>query len=639
MLTSVEINATEIAGTHLQSWKITEQFTSQPNDCTIIASINIYDDIPDLTNNSTVVITRGILAASEQNVFNGYVDEIEKQGNRVVIKCKDKLKQLRDRSVTYSYDQAIDASAGVGSAIAQDLIETWGELNATVVSTGSTVLINKFICKHTDVLSRLQILCDIYDYQLYYDADDDTVHFEPKGVEASGYTIYVGGPNSNVANVPKWKIDTTELVNSLTILGAVQEVQEEEYFNGDGSSEQTFTLTKNPVTIQAWEDVAGTWVLKTPGIEDSTETFDYYANKEQKTINCTTNWSPGSGTNNVWINYTTNIPVPVLVEDDVSQDTYGKIENTMTFSDVQTIADAEKRGKAWLNKYSNPFYSTTIKVIGIDDVETGQTIDVVDTYNSETRTVMIIKIQKEYPHNADTLEVGDEIWRTADWGFYVLERIKRLEEQLSGEIEFLVHVKYLKSDLKVKARYLQILTQSINNALIIGTDINSKIGVYNGIGGGQLIIGTGGYAAEVEQRLIWNNSTYWEDFRTTTFKSTNTTATWDTTNRQINFDAGEVGESVQIVKTGSNFTSAIMTVTGFTNIDNFTLMVSSDGGEDWATVTNGVTHTFSSGVTEDTFPMTFPFTFGGAVETGDDLRWRIEASATDQLTGITIEYS
>ncbi len=216
MLTEVKIDGLDISS-HLLSWKIDESFGDQVKEATLKCSFNIYIDLPTLDNGNTVSIKRGIAAATEQFKLDGYVDTVIKQGATVTIKCKGKLVDLIRASVQYTYDIGIDPSAGVGSEIAKNLIEQWGGMTADVVSTGSTILIKKFICNGTDVLSRIKVLADIYDYQLYFDPSDQKVYFKPKGYVFNPNTIYVGGASNNALNVPKWEYDNTQCVNRIIV--------------------------------------------------------------------------------------------------------------------------------------------------------------------------------------------------------------------------------------------------------------------------------------------------------------------------------------------------------------------------------------------------------------------------------------
>jgi len=421
MLTEVIIDGTEISadGTgRLRKYIIQETFGEAVSEAVIECSNGIYTDIPDLNPGKTITIKRGFTTKTDQFVFEGEVDRVVKDGATVVIYCKDLLNTLIKKTVTNSYDGVnFPSTDAKGSDIAENLIEEFGGMTATVIDTGSILTLNKFICNGVDIFERLQTLANIYDYQFYYDPDDSTVHFEPKGYVSTSTILYVGGSNNNVTNVPKWDFDNSSCVNALTVKGAVQEVQDDEYFNGDGTSQQTFTLAKKPNVVQVFEDVAGTLTQKTPGVENSTAgSYDYEVDKENKEINATTNWTPASGSNNVKITYTNSIPVPVLVEDTESQGKYGIYAKEMFFSDIQTVQDAENKGNAYLEKYSEPFAGLMLKSGTLSDFDAGTLVRVIDIINNEDRNLVINKVIKKYPYDGDELYLGDKEWKLEDWG-------------------------------------------------------------------------------------------------------------------------------------------------------------------------------------------------------------------------------
>jgi len=219
-------------------------------------------------------------------------------------------------------------------------------LTATVVDTGTTLTLQKFVCVGTDILSRLQVLGDIFDYQTFFDADDQTVHFEPKGNVSASNNLFVGGASSNVSNIPKWSSDNTQCVNRLTVKGAVQEVEDTETFDGDGST-VSFTLAKKPISVNVVVD----GIEKKPGVVDSTAVFDYTIDKENRRITFEAASIPPAGSGNIVVKNINAIPVPVLVEDTTSQGKYGIYEAEKFFSDIQSVSDAEQRGNGWLNQY------------------------------------------------------------------------------------------------------------------------------------------------------------------------------------------------------------------------------------------------------------------------------------------------
>ena len=120
------------------------------------------------------------------------------------------------------------------------------------------------------------------------------------------------------------------------------------------------------------------------------------------------------------------------------------------------------------------------------------------------------------------------------------------------------------------------------------------------------ILGTstlgGTLPAQTTQRVINPNGIYYEALRETTFKDTsNTTATWDTTNFRWTFTTGQIIQTLPISKdpniTITNATIVIST-SQITNPSNLTYQLSANGGTNFETVTLGTQHVFTNTGTE-----------------------------------------
>jgi len=463
MLTKVTVNSVDVSSYKFK-WETVERFGDVVHEIYLEFITSVYDVVA-MRPGLPLVVQRGFVTSTDKYVFQGYIDRIDKAGSKILVYGRDKMVDLINKSVTYSYDGANNPLEAKGSDIAKDLIETWGGMIASVVDTGSALTLKKFICRGTDILGRLKVLCDIYDYQVYFDPEDGMVHFEPLGYVDASTVMYVGGGSTNISNIPTWSFDNTQCVNKLIVKGALQEVTDDQYFNGNGAGSQSFTLAKKPVIVQVWEYVGAAWVLKVPGVPSSTSgTYDYEIDKENKKINCTSSWSPASGSNNVWVRYTNAIPVPIQVEDVSSQALYGVIQAEKMFSDIQSVDDAEQRGRGWVNKYSSPFVRTMVKPATLIDYDVGKRVRVVDAINGEDRWVVVNEIKKKYPHDGDEINVGDVYWRLAEWGNFTLERIRRLEEENQKDAELLVQIVQLPQTINPSLDKLKITRYRVETA-------------------------------------------------------------------------------------------------------------------------------------------------------------------------------
>jgi len=586
--TEVKINDTAI-GTKLLKWQTVETFGDEIRECTILVTKSIYNLIIGLRPGMTVTIKRGFTTSTDEFVFSGTIDTIDKNGPYITLNCRDEMVKLINATVTYSYDGADHpATEAKGSDIATDLIETYGGMTADVVDTGTILTLKKFICNGTDVFSRLQILADIYDYQIYYDPTTDKVVFEPKGNQDNTNIVYVGGTNSNVTGIPKWSFDNTQCVNKLIVKGAVQEVQDDEFFNGTGGASQEFTLSKKPIATQVWDGST----LKVPGVDDSTSgTYDYTVDKENKKIIPTSNWTPSSGTANIKVTYTNAIPVPVQVEDLNSQVKYGVIVGEKMFSDIQTVDDAESRGNGWLEQFAEPFVQTTIKPVNFLDFEAGQKIQIIDDINEENRVVVINSIKRQYPYSPDEVKVGDKIWRLSDWGTFTIERIRRLEEENQKNTDLLVVVKSFSRTIPIYACASR-QSRNIGHAFSPGHPVNSKVpdGTNVGVDSSPLTIGDQALGAYGEEFIIWNNNIFFDNFNDDFFIDSLTSAS--VSGGKIVFLSNGIAESTLIQNTGNDVVSMRLTAEAETSIANFKFYITGDFDTPvWQEVTSGTLET------------------------------------------------
>jgi hypothetical protein len=599
MLTKVTINSIDVTA-NLLTWATKEKFNQEITTCEINLSKNVFDLVSDLGIGQSILIQRGETTSTDTTIFDGIIDVVEKNGAVIKVKGKDQLVTLLRTQVNKTYDINISSQAGVGSAIAQDLIETEGGMTATVVTTPSGLTIKKFILNNTSILESLQKLATVYDYIVFYDSADGTVHFEPKGLLESSTTLLVG---DNVTNLPEWITDDSQTINKLKVLGAEQIIETVETFDGTGLANQQNVLTNKPIGVKAVVDGSE----KRAGIASvTTGTYDYEIDKENKFIDWNQVFAPSSDTGNIVITSTFAKPIPIIITNDESIALYGLHEGSRHFSNIQTADDAESAGDGFLIKFGTPFISTKLDVVDVFDFDVGNRVRVIDTQQNEDRWIIINEVVRKYPYKSDTLLVGDKEWRLADWGQMTMERIKRLEELTAQNEDLVIEVKNFPKALIVSRKYLQALSKDVSGDSMIY--LNPTLGIWN-----DKKWGDGAGIPEVVVRTIWQNQKVIEPFVNTEFKDTvNTTATWSGTG-SATFTNGEIAQSEIIYDNAVNLTSALLTADNTTNM-TFELQVD---GINWETVTSGVALTFAN--------------------VGQELKFRVTASGNATLNNLTIE--
>ena len=503
-------------------------------------SINAFGKINSLLTLApglTVQVYRGWVTATDELLFNGYIESYEPEPGKIKISCNDKAWDLVRKEFTHTYDSSIDASAGKISEIFKDIVTTYGGLTADSVSvqdSGTTQLITKFICNHVDPYERCQALADALSWQFYYRADTDKVYFEIKGNTTNPNTFTVG---SNIIQVPVWNYDNTLMCNDLTVIGAYQEVETTKtgiIGTTNGFTTTGITLDFEPISVKVFNDTVSTTVPLVGGQVDSTAVYDYYVDKTQHS---STDFSkktvlPKPSTtfvlgNTYEVRYSLAAPIPIHMWTQASIDTYGQFKKTITYTDIRNLADAEQRGKNFLAQYATPFLNTTIKVkvSSTNNLRVGQMIQVVDNKSipNITRTLLVSRRRVRFPGDYEELEIGDKIWRIAEWQADVDEKFKRIAEDefanqdISNELVEVDNT--LASEISVVNRYLKLSTQTASgvNIFILG---NHNFGIL-----GTNKLGSTGIGAEVSYFVQQGNNIYTENFIDNDFKdAVNTTA-------------------------------------------------------------------------------------------------------------------
>lgn len=540
-------------------------------------------DAVTIETGQTLEIWRGWVLATDEKIFSGYIEKHEPEGGIVSVIGIDKIWDLVRKEFTHTYDKNIDASAGKISEIFKDIVTTYGGLTADATSiqdSGTTLLLDKFVCNHTDPFERCKKLADILDWQFYYSASTDKVYFEPKGYNVNSNVLQVG---TNIIEIPKWQYDITEMANDITVVGATQEVETTESGQigvTSGYTNNYITLSSIPTSVKVYGDAANPpTTLKTGGQVDSTETYDYSVDTVNKKILPAP--STTFTTNHYYeIRYSLMASIPIHLYNQSSIDAYGQFKKTVTFTDIKSIADAETRGINYLSKYSTPFIYSTLKVKSVSTygLNAGQTIKIVDSVNSPSvnELLFINKIRIRYPADYEELDIGDKYWRLAEWQSAILERLKRLDEDEYANTDISNELIGIDNDLNspipLKNRYVKWTYQDIGGTgtFILGSPY------YGLMGTGEL--GDGDIGSETDSYVCQYENYYNEYFATEDFKSSSyTTADWNTSTYTLDFDAGEVGQSDAIDLNNSTITTATMTVTLDSGSCEYFMTIVADG--------------------------------------------------------------
>ena len=571
--------------------------------------------------NDTVSIWKGFTTSTDTKIFEGFISNFNPDKGMIEIVCKDKMWDLVRKNVNDVYEDS-GPQAGQISAIAKDLIETYGGLTSaeqpTGTSTGETI--SEFRCVNADIYERLNILARAVNFAVFYDAVNDTVHFEPKGFNNSELTLTVG---TEIIGVPTWENDTDQMINDLRIDGAVSETQLRFPVSGTGQIGVTagfettgITLPKTPENVKLTIDSANPpTTLREGGSKDGTSGHYFYVDRENKII------TPAVGTtfdanDFAFVDYSWMAPAPIHMANQGSKDSFGSFENQTTLPDVVTISDSEARATEILARFSQPFLigEIIIKSSSTISLNIGDTINVIDNVSNPSinKEFVITKQLIKYPGTSEELTIGDQALRMADWQLNVEERLKRLEDSFLRNQDLLmelINVNYEMSNVPIYKRIFSETYDEANLRLIWSHPTKSLWGTHKW--------GTEATAfeAEVDEFIQQYLNLYTEDFFDDDFEDTNGTVTgW--TSGSIDFTSGQIALSKSVDFNNTTITAATLNSTEVSG--SFTYQLSADGGSNFENVTPGTAHTFTN--------------------TGTDLRFKIteNAASTGEISQVLI---
>jgi len=539
-LTYVEIGGVDVSD-YVSTWSAPERLNVTVEEAEILLAGNVAS-VLTIDNEQTVVIKRGPTTGSENIIFRGFVKLWSPKGAMIEVSVENKLGQLARKQITNTYDKDNDVQAGVLSAIVEDMVTSYGGLTITVTnSTGYARPLVVYPCNRDFVLERVDKLREVLDWVLRYDHTLDTVIFEPKG-ETINSTIlqYNTDGSTNIHNVPKWEIDSVDMINKVEVIGRSLEGLKTETFSGD-SSTTVFTLAGTPAQTEVF--IGGT--KQVLGIEGSSASYDYTVKQHLKQIVFSS--APTTGSDNVIVNYGSFTPISVILEDSESIENYGQtdpltgekipFERSFNYEDVVTVEDAEQRAEELLSRFSNPLKSTVLEIDHFSEVvRAGQSIRVIDAVNNIDEFFIVVEVLHRYPEPVDIIHVGQERFNDKNTLLAVEDRLKKLENREFKNIDYAT----IRKDLNKAFRlipYSGVLHRdtSYDGAWGKGFGDGSSKNDYDWGEAGALWQNT--YTnSPTTYSIVHPDNLYEEDFSTEDFlDSGNTTATFTIATQQVSF--------------------------------------------------------------------------------------------------------
>lgn len=491
LLTKVEVDGVDVTS-YLKSWQIKDteggDYIKYSSVVLDRSSSNVLTLTSTALSTKTIEIWRGVSSATEKKVFSGEVTNFIPTGADIELKCADKLYIAFRKTLTKSFDINIDAEAGVLSEIFKTLINDYtdGDLNAdnsSVVNSGASTTIKKFICRAETVYTKCKEIADALGWIFYYKPSDDKIYFEPKA-NANNTTVIQNG--ANLIKSPQWNYECKDIVNYVEARGAVQNVETTSSGRigvASGFSTTDIETEFAPISAKVYAD-SGTppTTLKTGGKAGVISSYDYSVDQENKKIDWNNDvYTPGSA-DYVQIDYTYGLPTPVLVQAPDSQDLYGIKKKIIQLKNVKEVDDAYVYAQQYLDDYKNPILSTKLEVLDISDLEVGQQVQVIDTTNDINEWLIVNAVEMNYPYNRDVIRVGSFIRGGENLVFNILQKIKALEEENLSDEELLSHYYPATSNIKLENRFVELYNNQ--NSLILDHATRGKLDGTNVTAGG-----------------------------------------------------------------------------------------------------------------------------------------------------------
>ena len=462
---------------------------------------------------------------------------------------------------------------------------------ASTATSGITV--ERFVIRDQTPAEVAERLTKLTGWQIRTD-NDKNYYFEPQGTTTNSTTLTIG---TNGFIDGQWNFTPNSIINSLTYIGGNALFNTVESFTAT-SSQTTFTTTQKIVgTVRVTDN--GTEVIG--GIDGSTTTFDYQIDGDNKGIVFTVGRTTG---HTIIVYYDYEIPIKINMKNTDSIATNDIFSGKITESNIITMGDARKRAKEIVNIYGDLTKNANILIPYSSNYSPGETVQVIDTFNSIDSQLIINKSRLNYPSGKKTIEVGTPPINIYSWNQNIEQRLRELESTQDNS-DTIQQYRQFKENVNVTLRQGRVKTtqSTIGNSWIVGSSTNGIVGTNTGTqGGGQQVVGSSG-RVETIVSVVNPNSTMYERFNFTTYKdSANTTGDWSVATETLILDSAETARSLSIAK-GETYSKATISLTSPSSTAGLILRLSADGGSNWESVTEDNIHNFTN--------------------TGTDLRWDI----------------
>lgn len=498
-LMKVELDNIDVSA-YVRSWKIKRDFGNSVDSMELEFVKSIEDVVTVSENGQTLEAWFGTVTATDKKYFNGYIEKFRTGTGTYECTAYSVAHSAVREMIGYQlYDPTVSGNPvepdGKYSDAFIDIVTTYAGLSAdssTVDDTGTdpAKVIKKLVCFETDPKERMDKIAEAFQKIWYYRADTDKVYLRSPNSNVNTTILEVG---VNVQGIPEWEYTKDYLINDLRIRGVYQERSIDETFSGTGST-QEFTLTYPPLgEAQLWYSAAKNYSTtssplaneqKVLGVDQSTSTsYDFTVDKAKKKISTVGGngggFTAAAGTNNILVRYTALVEIPVRIVDDISVTANRRYARRMTLKDTLTVQDVIARTTQIVEKFKNPFKSSSLKVPWAD----GQTFELGDSIKVIHSTapkpidefLTIWGITYQWPDGHDIIKVGDREFQEAEYFLNTNERLAALESEVFDENAIYTEVRSGTAEIQLEPGTFTVDFVMANDSFILGLDDNCKL--------------------------------------------------------------------------------------------------------------------------------------------------------------------
>lgn len=370
-----------------------------------INTMRIYKGISLSSEQATRIYS--CVTAISQMKFGGNAKKVTKEIEQKVV-----VAQSYGHSLGATEVRAQEYNCRSPEFIIEDLVRNNTSLIPHIHGTCSGIIISRFNAdgKLIDIIRDLTQLIG----RTFHTDGLNQFHLHDTAFRNTSFVFEHGVDSTSFECVT----DDTEIVNDLLIIGEVKRYDTIELFSGDGCTTE-FTLTHGAVSSRV-----------TVGGTEKNPDEDYTTCVLNKTIIFTT--APASGSCNINVTYTYEVPLLVRGEKNDSISLYGRHSKRLVMPWLKTRNDALRFINGYLNRFKDIRSSIKLELpVMKNSLNEGDVVRVINNIKNIDSSFVIKSLTWKYPEmNTDVL-VGEFKFDDLEYEKQIIEKLHDLESALT----------------------------------------------------------------------------------------------------------------------------------------------------------------------------------------------------------------